>query len=542
MKQLPVWTEEEVRHLIVTGIDRERLDALHSQAMYALTSTVKDRGGWRTTGNSLWPVYLDYVPSRVEIGNSRKILNTSRILLSEFSGNIVPETKGVDDTTNQLRQQAWCVRAKGDGMGDGGWDIEMAQQYTDFRELGTGAVCHDELVDENQLEYVTLRHFRATDVIYDPSVRNPLRAKWYCRRTPFTKFEAIALFTEAKVKVNDLLPMGGAHPLEIVWYYEFFSVPFAGRRETYCSFIGFPGEGTCDKTPRTARSKRLNVSWGVNYLPSASRWPIGGIWLQCATQALMGNLEQKFKKSSDRQSMTAVDLAAVKGRNLVEAQKSGWLEVDLSTFVDGDIRKAIAEISGGTIDTGDLNLYELAQRQYNEDSGTTDQMRGNLSEQDRTLGEQQLAQAGAEKGQSYEKVQALAMTSRVVQKVFDRMRDYDRSPVVVDLDGYDVTLNDPDDPRLSLENVFRDKGEVSISPGSFSMADDRVKRAQRAAELSDPNLVMLVGKPGGVSPEWFRDEVMKTKGANDPNAYKMPDQADPGAMSQVLGMMGGQPQ
>lgn len=539
MKQKPVWTEEEIRQLVLSGVDRERLDAMHSMAMYALTSTVKDRGQWRTTGNSIWPVYLDYVPNRIEVGNSRKILNTSRILLSEFSGVIVPETKGVDDTTNQERQQAWIVRSKGDGMGDGGWDVEQAQQYTDFRELGIGAVCHDELVDDQDLEYATLRHFRATDVIYDPSVRNPLRAKWYCRRTPFTKYEAIDLFGEKMVTVNELLPMGGgSYPLEIVWYYEFFSVPFAGRRATYCSWVGFPEEGKVHRTPRSARTDQLNVSWGVNYLPAASRWPIGGVWLQCATQALMGNLEQKFKRSSDRQSMTGIDLNYVKGKNLQQAQKNGgWLEMELPQ--DGDIRKAVLEIAGGQIDQGDLALYDLAQRQYNEDSGTTEQMRGNLSEQDRTLGEQQLAQMGAEKGQSYEKVQALAMTARVVNKTFDRMKRFDRSPMLIDLDGYDLLLNDPEDPRLSLEEIFRDKGEVQISPGSFSMSDDRVKRAQRAAELSDPNLVSLVGKT--VSLEWYTEQVMKNKGENDPNAYKMPEQQQ-GMLGQVMGMIGQQPQ
>lgn len=538
-QRLPVWTEEECREIVLSGIDSERLRALHSQAMYALTSKIKDN--WDTTGSGNWPVFLDYTPNRVEIGNSRMILNTSRILLAEFSGDIEPETRGVDKVTNMLRKGAWAGRAAGDGMGDGGWDVEMASQYTDFRELGAGVVFHDELEDENGLLYETLRHFRATDVVYDRSARNPLHAKWVCRRTWFTKFEAIKRFGKDKIGANDLMPEGAnTRRSEGVWLYEFYSVPFAGRRETYCAWVGSIDAAKLQTPPKTSKTKQLCCSWGVNYLPAASRWPIGGVWLQAATQALLNNLEGKLKETSDRKGMTAVDLSKIPGRNVQKAQKNGgWLEMDLSSMEGADIRQVIMEIAGGATDQGDLQLYELYKRQYNEDSGLTEAMRGNLSEEDRTLGEQQLVQAGAEKGQSYEKKQALAMTARLVSKAFEHMRLFDRSPLLVDLDGYDVWLNDPNDPRMSMENVFRDKGVVRIDPGSFTSGNDRIKRAQRAAELNDPALLAMLGKPGGVNPEWFRDELMKTKGEDDPNDYKMPDQGQGGMLGQVMAMMQG---
>lgn len=534
MKKKPVWTEEEVREIVLSGIDRDRLDALHSQAMYALTGKADARNGWRTAGGGLWPVYLDYAPNRIEIGNSRMILNTSRLLLSEFSGIIEPQVIGVDKVTAAERCAAWVERARGDGMTDGGWDVEMASQYTDFRELGAGVVFHDKLEDKNGLKYETLRHYRATDVVYDRSVRNPLHAKWVCRRTCYTKFEAVAIFGEDKVHVDSVLPgSGGSWPLDVVWFYEFFSVPFAGRRETYCSYVGSVEEAKCYRTPRTADTEELPCSWGVNYLPSGAPYPIGGVWLQAATQALLNNLENKFKKASDRQGMTGVDKSLVTAENIKEAQKTGWLQVALNALgPDPDIRKAIANIEGGQVSPTDLAMYEMGKRQYNEDSGTTDQMRGNLSQQERTLGEQQLAQMGAEKGQSYEKTQALAMASRTVDKKFARFAKFDRSPLLIDYDGFDILLNDPDDPRLSMGEVFKKKGQTKIDPGSFAMSNQRLKMAQRAQELSDPTLLELV-RQGAVSLEWFRDEVMKTKGETDPSDYA------PQEAAQATGELGG---
>ena len=535
MKRKPVWTETEVRQMIASGIDRDRLDALHAQAMYALTGKLRDR--WRTSGHGLWPVYLDYAPNRVEIGNSRMILNSSRILLSEFSGVIEPQVLGVDKVTAAQRCAAWTERSRGDGMTDGGWDVEMASQYTDFRELGSGVVFHDTLEDEDGLEYETLRHYRATDVVYDRAVRNPLHAKWVCRRTCFTKFEAIATFGEENVHLESLDGSGGSYPLEVVWFYEFFSVPFAGRRETYCSFVGMPEDGKCFQYPRTARTKELPCSWGVNYLPAGAMWPIGGVWLQAATQALLNNLEAKFRKASDRQGMTGVDLRVATPENLKTAQETGWLKMSLAELgPDPDIRRAVVNIEGGQISRSDLEMYEISKRQYNEDSGLTDQMRGNLSDQDRTLGEQQMAQMGAEKGQSYEKTQALAMTMRTVEKKFDRFQKFDRSPLLIDYDGFDIVLNDPDDDRLSMENVFAKKGRVKIDPGSFAMSNQRLKMAQRAAELSDPAVLMLV-QQGAISMEWYRDEVMKTKGETDPNDYA-PEPMAQGQGQDRLGQIG----
>ncbi len=531
MRQKPVWTVEEIREILRSGIDRDRLDSLHAQAMYSLTGMVKNHSSWRVTGSGLWPVYQDYVPTKVETGNSRKILNSSRILLSQFSGVVEPETRFVDKDTNQLRKECWRVRSAGDGMGDGGWDLEMASQYTAFRELGTGCVFHDELTldpnDDKSPEYATLKYFKATDVVYDRNVRNPLHAKWVCRRTPFSKFEAIEMFGADKVGPYDLLPGGSGYPLEVVWLYEFFSVPFAGRRETYCAFIGSVEGGNVFKSPRTARCPYLPCSWGVNFLPEGSRWPLGGAWLQAATQGLMNNLEAKFRKASDRQSMTAVDLRAVKGKNLVKGQETGWLELSLAEQggSDPDIRKAIQHMPGASIEPSDIELYSMAERQYNEDAGLTEQMRGNVSAQDRTLGEQEMAQAGAEQSQTYEKVQALAMTKRVVEKTFDRMKRFDRAPVFADMEGFDIVLNDPDDRDTWLDQVFAKTGVIRIDPGSITMDGDRAKMARRVAELADPNLVALVGMPGGINPEWYRDELMKAHGEDDPHEYGMPAQA-----------------
>lgn len=543
MKQQPVWTVEEIREMVLQGIDRDRLDALHAQAMYALTGKIKEARNWRTMGSGIWPVYLDYVPNQVETGNSRMILNSSRILLSQSIGTLEPETRGVDKVTNALRKEAWRIRSAGDGMSDGGWDLEMACQFSDFRELGAGVVFFDTLDDENDLDYTVMRHFRATDVVYDRSTRNPMHAKWVVRRTPFTRWEAFKEFGEANVSAMMLMPGGqGAYAQEIVWYYEFFSVPFAGRRETYCSFIGEMDGGKVHKTPRTSRTKCLPCSWGVNYLPAAARWPIGGVWLQAATQALLNNLEAKFRKASDRQGMTGVDLRYADDKNLRMAQETGWLKLNLDQEKEPDIRRAIMNIDGGQVSQGDLAMYEMAKRQYNEDSGLTEAMRGNLSSEERTLGENQMAQQGAEQSQSYEKRQAIAMVKRDVEKAFLFFEKFDRAPMLADLDGFDVWLNDPKDPRLSLENVFRDKGYVKIDAGSMTGDDDRLRRARRAAELSDPNVLNLVGKPGGISVEWFRDEVMKTKGEDDPNDYKMPDQ--PMGLGGIMGQMtgGGMPQ
>lgn len=523
-------TADEIRERVKTGIDLEYLRAKQKMGIYMLTGEWKDDRRLSGLGDALWPWFEDYTPSQVEIGRSKRILNASKMVLSRVPGSdIEPESPDVDKYLNGLRKGSWKKRAQGDDRGDGGWDVEMTAQFLDFRELGSGCIYHGTKTDENGYQYATNIHVRATDVVYDRSVRNPLHARWVCVRFPIPYEEALATdwdkkkVESAREYVNDKLM---AYPLPVVYCHYYFDVGIGGKEPTRAVWIGHTDGPFVEREENIAG--HTHVSWGVGMVPPGARWPLGGVYLQAATQAMLNSLEHYFKAVMNRIPLIGVDESKIAGNSLEKALRGETRGIvkfkDLAT--GQNIQNLFTPIPGGEATQTVFKMWEIYTRQDAEDGGLSEIDRGNALESQRTLGEVQQVQNNSAANRGFDERQTVLMQERTVKRTFDVMKHFDRAPFEIMVKGqrdhYLITLNDPSDPRTWMDKVFSKPSEVVVDPGAVTGNDMRMKTAKRIADLA--NIAPMVGKPGGVRPEKMRDELLNAIGEPDVQDWAMPDQ------------------
>lgn len=534
-------TADDIRERVKTGIDVEYLRAKQKCGIYMLTGEWKEERNLSSLGDALWPWFEDYVPDQLEIGRSKRILNKSKMVLSRVPGaDIEPESIDVDVYLNDLRKKAWKHRAKGDMKGDGGWDVEMTAQFLDFRELGAGCIYHGTKTDADGNQYATNIHVRSTDVVYDRSARNPLHSRWVCVRFPIPYEEALASgwdkkkVESAREYVNDRLM---AYPLPIVYVHYYFDVGIGGKAPTRAVWIGHTDGPFVEREENVAG--HTHVSWGVGMVPPGARWPLGGVYLQAATQAMLNSLEHYFKAIMNRIPLIGVLEGSVVHNSLEKALRGETRGIvkfkELAK--DQSISNLVAPIPGGEATQTVFQMWDIYNRQDTEDGGLSEIDRGNALESQRTLGEINSIQANSQANRGFDERQTVLMQERTVQRTFDVMKHFDRSPFTVMVKGqrdhYPMVLNDPKDPRTWMDQVFAIYSEVVVDPGAVTGNDMRMKTAKRLADLA--NIAPMVGKPGGVRPEKFRDEVLNAIGEPDVQDWAIDEQA--AALQQVLEQM-----
>jgi hypothetical protein len=264
--------------------------------------------------------------------------------------------------------------------------------------------------------------------------------------------------------------------------------------------------------------ERLPIGYGEYMsVPGMSR-PIGTIMLQQSTQEAINELEAKLR----------IEVKRGTGFDLVDAKQLHPDDLERLNRGDTSVRVRIVQpspngsppyirVPSQEVAQSLLALINLYERQYNADSQTSEMDRGSFSNTKRTATENQLIDARTSQAMTLNKFQTLQFYRRSVEIAGMVMGAVDTDPLPVDLQGYNLTLNDPQQPDLSMAALFEEQSEVLISPQSVEPQDVALKQQQRLAALD--RLAPLVGKT--VDPMKFTEEALKAIGEKDPSEWIM---------------------
>jgi len=160
-----------------------------------------------------------------------------------------------------------------------------------------------------------------------------------------------------------------------------------------------------------------------------------------------------------------------------------------------------------------IQLLNIAERQWNADSQSTEMDRGSQLQSTRSATEASILDNRAQTQSIYTKREALRLAQRVVEAAMMVAEVVDRDPVEVDLFGHNIVLNDPQDPRLRLDEVLREPSMILINPQSLEGSDTNRKTMEALSKLQP--LQPFVGVPGGIPLRWFLEQTLKALGYED---------------------------
>lgn len=546
---MAIWTEDEIKNWLLESIDRDRLKAVQTASVYAATGDFNADVA-AVNGDAAWPYYQDYVYDQGQIGRANKTLNSGRLVMSRIlSSDIEPETVGVLRETNLIRKGCWKHRARGDGAGDGGWAPEIESHFLDFRMLGAGTTFYSYKYDyrtggENPPQYVSLAHTRQTDVVWSRNCRHPASSTEVCYRVLVPYRQAVAILQKAKVadaegtcaKASVFTAKDGntTNVAKTVPFLVFYTAWQPGREPTRAVMIGDSASPVFVVKPEQNKLGRIPWNTWENFLPPGCRWPMGSVYMESTIQTAFDQINDYWRSFLNNPPFAGInDDCFVPGdiKKVLEGKRSfARLKKDLTK---ADVDSAIVQYRGGEMQQTVMAYKSDLDREYATVAGLSDIDRNQMLSSQRTLGEINQMQAAGQQNRAFDERKVAKGLAGLVETVFHGMAMFDRSPFVVDVDGYDFTVNDPSDPRTWMDQVMLEPGEVVIDPGALTGADNRQRSLEQAMTLVQM-LGQFVGKY--VNPEKFLDELLTRLGEPDSEEWKMmpaPMQAAAGQLAQT---------
>lgn len=482
-----------------------------------------------------FPVRPDIVVQFLEIGQSRRILNTQFIALSRVMSSVAkPTFPDIDKQKGEVLAGFYTGRHEGDGAGEGEWQHELNSAYMDGDGLGLGIVQVGlEKNPESGYKRVTLRHSPLLNTLGDPHYRNPGRWRWIAFVHYLDVEDAVARFgAECRKYARPWTDSQSSIPMEYVRIIEYYDMGFGPN--------GKPTRAIVPQNLANPPLKRevnefgcLPFAYYMHFLAPGMRRPVGRIALQMATQEAINALEKSAIETCQDGAFDLVDMDQlnandVKLRNKGDRNLKIRIERPSATGAPPYIRVPAKEVA----QTWQV-LRDLLDRQFNTDSGTTDLDRGSLSSTARTLGENELLDARSQNQSSWSELQALQLLRRTVEKVLRIARIGDRDPVMVPVFGHPVLLNDPEVPQSWIDAFIPGNLRVALGEESLRKADLDAERAMRLKGLQ--LVAPYVGTT--LSPLWHSEEMLKAIGEPDPKAaFMTPEEQQQAAMAaQVSG-------
>lgn len=500
----PKLTPLEIVRERITNFDAEYHDSLYTQCMYALGGEFKHGGSNPSGEGFLFPVYPDVIPKKLKIAESRRILNTQFIGMSRtMFQQPEPMSPQVDKFTAEFRKQVYLHHHR-----ELQWGDQYAACHLDGDNTGVGWC---EIGMKNGM--VDIEHCPTYNVLWDRLARTPSRSSWVCFVRYISVHAAKARYGEKGIaQVVDLHAASG-RSVQCVRKLTYCDTGDITGVPTIYTFLGGPDMEPCQAIENPL-GRRLTAFWNTYWTPPGMRKPLGRIPMQQAVQEAINELEAFNRAQLKQPGSTQVDVTQIHPDDAASLLKGRVPSTIRITKPSPTGYPAVVRIPASEFPVAAVQLLPILERQFNADSGTTDAERGSLSAEKRTLGENELVDQRGSTQASWSERQAAAMYQNAISGIFSAMVAYDREPFWVDVDGSNYLANDPDDPRMSLPEIFREPSSVLISEQAIRRVDGERKSLQRVAQLRE--LMPLVGVPGGVSQAWYTEELLRAIGEMDP--------------------------
>jgi|GEM_PF-3009409 len=515
---------DEIRKRL-RSFDRGHMDQLHKLSRYLVGDGGALNGGVKGVeeGDDGLPIYSDISLYVRKIGKSRRILNNALLSLSRsVSTEPAPRFPAVDDFTAELRRQFFLARYRGRGYGDGHWSRLAEQAFLDGEQLGYGALVFGARRNPKTGEqYVDAAYVPAVQCLWDPLESTIGRSTWFAAVQYVQPEKAIAMFGEEKVRPHirttwDSHNKVATRFVRITEYWDTsFSHGYASDRPTYAVFVG-PWSGK--PAVRTENPYGcLPVAFMEYVTPPGMGRPIGKIELQININEGINELEEKLRRIVKKFGVDYIDVKQVDKEDLAKLTSGRHVPYVRIVAPDPNKQPVVQRVPAEEVQATLFQLLQLYERQHNSDSQSNELERGNILSSQRTATETQLLASSSQQSGVYTRRMVQAFYRRLVAVALKVAAAIDRDPVEIDVFGRNIVLNDPTDPRLSIDGILEEPSPVVIDAQALEAPD-----VVREQQLEHQRLMMMapyVGVPGAVLMRPFLERLVKAAGVADPAEF-----------------------
>lgn len=489
---MPKLTDPEVaRRNLRQSWDPNYADYLFGLMNYQLEGS-QGGYGFASSANGEIPDWPMLLPRRRKTGESRRILSHQGLMMMKACYmDPDPEFPDLDDTMTQVRK-AWVAENwRGDREGlEGGWAREAHRTFLDADGLGWGCT----QVGERNGKIV-VEHRSPLNTVIDRLTFNIGRTRFIGFLHHLPVEEAVNMFGSKIAEhatpygENSETDWNTERPLRVRMF-EYHDLGMGKSNPTCIWFLNNFGGEVQEIYENEAGCLPFAFCQHVHF-PGMLR-PLGRIDLQLASQEMRNALERYMR------------LTLMRGPGF-DAVSDGLSDDDMSALVDGqllalmrfdspgpdfDIRKHVQRVGPQEVPATALTLYDIVEREQTTESGNSAQDRGNLSTDQRTLGENKMVQQGADIQTAFSRRQYAEYMKRLLTVAIKYGALYDTAPVQLDVDGITVNFNDPASPMSALSEWLSEPSRVIVHEDTLQYQDPDVQAVQKLnlwqAFLQDP--------------------------------------------------------
>ena len=528
---MAITSTDTIKANLLQGYDPQWYASLYRQMCYSFGddwNKIKSVRGEHGT----FPDFPEITVKYMEVGRSRRILNSAFIGLSRTMGNDPsPEFPQLDKFTAEVRKQWYMSRYAG-SMYEGEWAQVHADAFMDGDGLGVGFVQFGlKSNPKTQFQYVTCEYSPAVLTLYDRHERTPDRARWMAFAKYLSVDQAAAMLGWKKAKEHSRPLNDGdqTYPLEVVRVFDYYDIGIGPKGTPTRALIC----GDLANAPITVTENDFECipqSHMLYFMAPGMKRPTGRIVMQMSTQEGLNEIERFLRKALKNPGFNIIDVTQFDKRDVARLN-AGETNVNLRLTTPRPGVPPFYRVEGAEVAQTILYLRDMYERQFNTDSGTSDLERGNQLTQTKTLGEAQLLDQRSQTQSSWSDIQALKMHRRSVEMAVHIGEKFDRDPLLLDIFGDNILFNDPAVPSTYMNNWLAEPSKAMIAADSIRARDNQMDLALRRrtiVELGD--LVQM----GLISPQKFAEERLRASGFNDPGEWA-PEQAPATELPSMVG-------
>lgn len=507
---------EEITKRLLQGFDPDYFASLYRQMCYTFGDDWGKSQRVATLNGRLFPDWPEIIVRYMEVGRSRRILNSQFIGLSRSMGNEpAPEFPQLDKFTAEVRKQWYMTRYAGRNY-EGEWAAEHENAFMDGDGLGLGFLAWGLMSNpKTQYQHVTCEYSPAVLTIFDRHARTPGRADWiaFCKYLPYHKAELLLGKKVAQEYVRNLYDTsassGAAYPLEVVRIFDYYDLGMGKGSPTRAIIPGDLGNAPVDISDNVFEC--IPLSYMEYFTAPGMRRATGRIVMQMATQEGLNEIERFLRSCLKNPGFSIADVRQLDRRDIARLNAGETnVIVRLTNPIPGV--EPFIRVQGAEVANTILQLWTMLERQFNADSGTNDLDRGNQLEQTKTLGEAELLASRSDTQSAWSGVQATRLHRRSVEMATKIGMKFDRDPVLLDVFGDNILFNDPAKPNTWMENWLSEPSKVLIGADQLKVKDNQMDMAlkRRLVEGLSPLVQM-----GLISPQKFAEEMLRASGFTD---------------------------
>lgn len=423
------------------------------------------------------PEFPDIMPKFYKVGESRQMLDHAKLMMMKVCymdpDVSFPDLLPLEETVRKaFIDYIWRYDDYDECSGT---SRETHRTFMDGDNFGLGFTQIEE--DEGRCH---LSHAPLLNIIYDRHVLNAGRARFVGRVHHLPVETAVDMYgssisaTAAKfVSVGD--PMTPA--MERVKVVEYYDMGYKKWNPTRCVMLdGFGGKVL---EMEDNDNECLPFAHYEMFHFSGMRRPMGRIDSQFPVQEAKNALERLIKLTLKRGS--GIDLVNVTGIHPEDREMlAAGVVLPLIRLVnDSDPNKIIARVQPQDIPAGVYNYMMMLDREMNTGSGNSDGDRANLSTEDRTLGQEQLKQGGADIQTAWSRRQYAEYLKTSIQKLIKIAAVKHTAPTTLVIEGQPILFNDPQNPNSYLSRWLSKPSSVVVNEDLLQYQDPDSRAAQK---------------------------------------------------------------